>query len=111
MLTLKRGVDPDGIRPELLIGLQALDGCICKAVGGPYHRVVITSVRGDKHGEKSLHRYGFAADVRSHGYTEDHKRQILADFFECLPEHYDVILENPGQANEHFHLEYDRRVY
>jgi len=59
-----------------------------------------------KHGTNSYHYKGLAADLRTkHVKTEDEKKAILDDIRASLNFQWDVLYENPGGDNQHFHLE------
>ena len=57
-------------------------------------------------GLEDPHHFGNAYDVRSHDLSDIHKRQFLANLNDFLSkEHFYFFLEDPGTANEHFHLQ------
>ncbi len=69
---------------------------------------VITSAVDGRHSTNSKHYKGFAYDLRSKHLPDlTTKRAILRDIKAELDEEFDIILEAVGQANEHYHLEYD----
>ncbi len=69
---------------------------------------VVTSLNDGTHGSNSLHYADKAADIRSHHLTPETKQKVL-QFAERIlnPQGFDVILEQPGKPNEHFHCEFD----
>lgn len=69
---------------------------------------VITSISDGKHGYKSLHRFGYAFDLRTKNIHDSiSKNAVVEDFKNCLGPNYDVILEGFGEDWEHIHVEYD----
>lgn len=106
MIFTKDGVSIDYIQPELLFGLWVAD----RVWGSRFHRppFVITSISDGEHRVGSRHYAGQAADIRSHDLTTDGKTEVLADLRAALePLGFDVLLEDIGLPNEHFHIEYD----
>jgi len=70
--------------------------------------LVFTSGVDGKHGYRSKHYRGDAVDVRSkHLRLLPTKLKVLNSIREILGTSYDVILEDEGQPNEHYHIEYD----
>ncbi len=66
----------------------------------------ITSINDGKHSHTSLHYDGGAADIRSNWF--EYPNTVLERCFRALgrcPD-FDMILEDAGKENEHFHLEY-----
>lgn len=71
------------------------------------YEFVKTSIADGEHGEGSLHPSGEAFDFRSkHIPLVERKKAILKEIQESLTQDFDVLLENIGEPNEHFHLEY-----
>jgi len=69
---------------------------------------VITSCNDSTHGLHSLHYSDAAFDFRSkHISKTEEKQQILNSIKEALTSDFDVLLEEAGTDQEHFHLEYD----
>lgn len=64
--------------------------------------LVITGARDGMHSAGSLHYYGFAVDLRTHYFTEDVKRSVIAELKLKLGQDYDVITHST-----HCHVEYD----
>lgn len=101
MVKLKAGVDLRGVRPEMLFAL-----IVAKDIYSTYGLdCVVTSVVRPPE-PKSLHDDGLAIDLRSKVVPRAHLDPILAALKESLPG-FDVILEDRGGENEHFHLEHD----
>lgn len=104
MIALKAGVSIDGLRPELVFGLFALHEIFKENLASFF---CITSCTDGEHSRSSLHYSGLAADVRSKHLSHTQKAAILNAFRGACDESFDLILEAPGQPNEHFHLEFD----
>jgi hypothetical protein len=69
---------------------------------------VITSCNDSTHGIHSLHYSDSAFDFRSkHISSAEEKQQIVNLIKEALTADFDVLLEELGTDQEHFHLEYD----
>lgn len=69
---------------------------------------VITSLNDSKHGVNSLHTSDRAFDCRSkHISTLELKKTILAEIKAALTADFDVVFEDEGGDNEHYHIEYD----
>ena len=69
---------------------------------------VITSCNDSTHGLHSLHYADAAFDFRSkHILKTEEKQQMLSLIKEALTADFDVLLEDAGTDQEHFHLEYD----
>ena len=72
------------------------------------YEFIITSCNDSKHGLHSLHYSDAAFDFRSkHISKTEEKQQILSLIKEALTADFDVLLEEAGADQEHFHLEYD----
>ena len=72
--------------------------------------VVVTSMRDGKHSANSLHYSGMAVDIRSKHLTQEESRKVFFALRNDLGPDYDVLLENEGKENEHFHVEADKKV-
>lgn len=69
---------------------------------------VITSANDGTHMTGSLHYKNLAIDVRSHDLGSlDQKHEVLQKMKSVCGPDYDILFENPGEDNEHFHLEFD----
>lgn len=104
MISIKEGAKIIGIQSESILGL-----CIVSKVFEKFVvELVITEVTGGAHKTGSLHYAGLAVDIRSKNITDDLlKKLILENCKSRLGKNFDMILENEGQDNEHFHLEVD----
>lgn len=72
------------------------------------HEFVVTSCNDSTHSEHSLHYSDSAFDFRSkHIPASVDKQNILSQIKAALTGDFDVLLEQAGTDNEHFHLEYD----
>lgn len=71
------------------------------------HRLVVTSAWDFTHGQNSFHHYGMAVDFRSQEIPTGMKATILARLKQALGGEFDVILEDLGGGNEHFHVEWE----
>lgn len=89
--------------PELLEGLAGAARVFGRA-GLP---VIVTSLNDGRHRNGSFHYSGRAADLRSKHVARDQKGPMLEALRAELGERFDVLLEDVGGANEHFHLEFD----
>lgn len=98
-MRLKPGVDVSAIKPEIMIAIMVINS-VCHEHGVD---CVVTSVRDGKHGPKSLHRFGYAADIRTRGIAQ--KAQFASDVKNRLSNDYDVVLEK-----DHLHVEYDPEI-
>jgi hypothetical protein len=99
-MKFKEGVNPFGIRPELMIGLIIIDN-IYKNFGP---ELVVTSINDSKHSLTSLHYSGQAADLRTHYFTGATQVSLVAEAIrDALGRNpdYDVVIEK-----DHIHFEY-----
>lgn len=99
-MKFKSGVNPSGIKPELMIGLIVVDSVY--RVFGP--ELVITSLNDSKHSLTSLHYSGQAADLRTHYFTGPTQVDLVASAIRSALGHntdYDVVIEK-----DHIHFEY-----
>ena len=74
--------------------------------------MTVTSARDGNHsGPNDPHKRGEALDFRSKHLTADEKARVLADIQRVLyaePRRFYAFLEDPGQPNEHFHVQLRR---
>jgi len=98
-MRLKDGVSLNGIKPEVVVAL-----IVCNDIFKNYGQdMVVTSVMDGTHGSKSLHRYGYAVDIRTRNFQyQSDIDLVVKDMKEYLTEDYDIIKES-----DHIHLEYD----
>jgi hypothetical protein len=103
-MRLKPGVKIAGLKPETVLGLLIVEAVFLRYG----EECWLTAVVDGKHMLGSRHGNGYAADLRSkHLKTLALKINILNDLKEYLGADFDVVLENQGKENEHFHCEYD----
>lgn len=96
-MKLKKGVNPSGIRPELMLALFIADG----VWAGLGEELVVTSLNDSFHSKTSLHYSGQGADLRTRYFTDvevaaNELRTALGN-----NPNYDVIVES-----DHIHLEW-----
>lgn len=101
-MRLKPGVKLAGLVPQMAIAATVVRDAYADFKCEP----TITSCNDSKHGVDSLHFVGRALDFRTHDFTGD-KQLLLAELKTDLGSNFDVLLEDPGGANEHIHVEYD----
>ena len=109
-LKFKVGVNQAGVVPEMNLGIQV----VCSVYTAHHLDCIITSMHDGTHGDNSLHSRGGlcrAVDFRTkHIPSGIQKTMIVGEIKENLGENYDVILEHENEANEHVHVEWDRKV-
>ena len=103
-MKLKTGVKVGRIQPELVLGLVVANTIHQEITGEP---LVVTSLADGKHKNTSLHYKGLAADIRSHDLNTAQKTHFSGAMKLALGSEFQLILEDEGKANEHYHLEYD----
>jgi hypothetical protein len=103
VVRVKPGVEFTVIAPGGFRMLAAFDDC-CQKVGVD---LWITSACDGVHsGPTDPHKRGEAYDLRSHGFTEDQKDDILTTVMGYLGwDDFYGFLEAPGTENEHFHFQ------
>ena len=103
MIRFKQGVKWQGVSPELVLAILAIDGIISPRTFD--NACWITSIRDGVHSKESRHYIGEAFDCRSKSILAGFsKKDVLEDLKNTLPG-YVVLLENEGQDNEHFHIQ------
>ena len=101
MLIFKRGVRASGLKEEMLVALDVATDVFSRLEKD----CIVTSARGDKHGDHSHHYKGHAVDLRRKHLDSDQQAKILLiDLENDLGPGYQVVLES-----DHFHIEYDPR--
>lgn len=101
MLSLKQGVEINGLQPEILLGI-----IIVNSVFSLYgYSTVITSLMEGQHMEGSKHYKGLAVDIRSHIIDQEELSKIIVMCQNALGENFKLILEDTGLPNEHLHLQ------
>lgn len=104
-MSLKTGVSPTGIKPEMVLA----DSIVAEAFHRAGLECIRTSINDGVHGRGSLHAFGYAIDYRTK-HVPDEDVVALADEIRAnLGRLYDVILEDQGGSNEHLHVEWDPR--
>lgn len=100
------------IKANVRFGSNVFAMCIASQVVDGIFRSIerdctITSANDSTHSATSLHSKDGAIDVRSKILTEAEKDWVLSEMKTRLNDGYDILLENRGKEQEHFHLEYD----
>jgi hypothetical protein len=106
VIALKPGCSVTGLQPEALAAWIILAPIFAEHAIPLY----ITSARDGSHHPGSLHGLGLALDIRSstkYGCPLGVDEAILRDGKEALGPQYDFILEDVGDPNVHFHVEFD----
>lgn len=102
MLEFKKGVRITGVRPEIVLAIQVVEGCF-HFFEGTY--CVVTSVCEGKHSRTSLHHSGAAVDFRIKHIGGDEPELtiecIVEDIRAALTDEFDVVLEKT-----HIHVEF-----
>ena len=94
---LKKGVDPTGISPEILLAL-----IIAIPIFRKYNSdVVITALRDGKHSKHSRHYSGDAEDFRIWYLAVSNRPKVEQELQKALGPHYFVRLEK-----DHLHVAY-----
>ena len=106
MIFIKNGVIFKRLKPEIYGLFPLLD-----RLWSEYKIFcVITSANDGKHKIGSLHYQDDALDVRSKNLpSEQIKHDVHALLMHKLGGDYDVLFEFPGQPQEHFHIEFDKK--
>lgn len=100
MVTLKTGVNPIGLRPEILLAIIVADN-IYKAEG---FDLVITSLNDSAHADTSRHYQGMAVDLRTRDFSGEIARMITVKLRAALGRQY-LVLNEPN----HIHISYKPR--
>lgn len=100
---IKAGVDLSKLAPQWGVAYPMIQ-YIFHEFG---YACVITSGNDGQHMPTSLHYSGKALDFRTKHMAVVDKAPVRNAIKAALGEHWDVILEAVGQANEHAHIEYD----
>ena len=98
-MKLKNGVNPFGIKPELLLALNIAD----RVWLDHGQELVVTSLNDSRHSRTSLHYAGCAADLRTRYFSENEKVIVADELRQALGgnKDFDVIVEST-----HIHIEY-----
>ena len=100
-MTIKPGAKIRGIRPELAIALQIIDG-IYRAHG---LELMITEGTGATHMAGSLHYVGQAADLRSSNVPTAIHDPVINEIRTALGAEFDFVVEA-----DHFHVEFQPKT-
>jgi hypothetical protein len=111
MYQLKAGAKIENMLPEILIGIQILDGVIQtlilkKSIPVDYV-MTITEITGGKHMTGSKHYLGLGVDVRSKDMSAFAKQEFVRLARIRLTSLFYIFLEGENTKNEHFHLQYN----
>lgn len=105
LIKFKKSVFLPFISSEMLRGLWYFSNIVKEVT--PTSEITVTAVLDGLHKEGSLHPLGKAVDIRSHVYSKELIAKILQKFTERHRNEFDLLWEDAGLPNEHFHLEYD----
>ena len=109
MIMVKSGVVFKALHKEIYNVFPVIEHAFAPyGVQGVY--AVITSANDGQHMTTSKHYADLAIDLRSKHLRPEDKPKVLAALESALGPDYDIILECPGQPNEHFHCEYDPKA-
>ena len=97
-LRIKHGVSMNGIKPEMVMGINIAHGYF-ESMG--IREMVVTSIVDGRHGSGSLHYVGYAADVRIWAIESDGLAEFTEGLAEELGAEFDVVLEK-----DHIHIEF-----
>ncbi len=102
MISVKQGVRLEEIS-GIIIGFMVV-ASVLHSYG--YGTIITAGIDGD-HMKTGLHYKGLALDLRSkHIESLEQKQEILGVCKQALQSNYDFFIENLGQDDEHFHLEF-----
>ena len=101
MISIKAGASIRGIRSEMLLALQIVEGVYAQ------HQIplVITEGTGGTHSEGSLHYVGLALDLRSSNVSDNLKAGIVSELKQLLGAEFDFVVEG-----DHFHVEFQPKA-
>ena len=102
-ITLEKNVSLSDLKPQTLVAVMSA-WAIFISLGA--NEFVLTSVNDGIHSRKSLHRFGYAVDIRIWVLTEAKRVMAAKKIADALGKHFDVVLEP-----DHLHIEYDPKVY
>ena len=105
MIRYKADVKIQGIRPEVVAAIFVAEGILAQFSVEAF----ITSVGDGTHSKKSKHYFGCAFDLRSKDLTPDQKQIVLNELRDALTSEFTVFLEQEGEANEHFHIQFGKK--
>ncbi|GAB5451823.1 MAG: hypothetical protein Hals2KO_21510 [Halioglobus sp.] len=94
----EQAVELDGLQPETVLAIL-ITYLVFTNHG---YEFCLTSVKDGVHGNKSLHRFGYAFDSQTHHIPLDTSKMIETTVRQCLGREYDVVLKET-----HLHVEFD----
>jgi hypothetical protein len=101
MIRLKTGVNPIGVRPEVLLIIMIADQVYTEYK----HACIVTSINDSTHSDTSRHYQGMAVDFRTKHLPNDAiAREIAEELRKRLGRHYLVLFEH-----NHIHVSYKPR--
>lgn len=98
-IRLEKRVKLSDLKPQTILAVT-IAWAIYAQLGAK--EFVITSVNDSTHSAKSLHRFGYAVDIRIWVLSEDHRAVAVQMIGEAMGRDFDVVLEK-----DHIHIEYD----
>lgn len=101
-IKIKTGVVFKEFNDPFIRVLNALDG-LGTLFGKPR---TITSANDGKHMKTSLHYENLAWDTRTRDLPEDKKQRFLFELKTRLGSGFIVLLERPGEPEEHIHIQF-----
>ena len=99
-LKFKEGVTLRGLKAETLLAMQVATDVVKEQEGKD---CIITSITDGVHSKGSVHKDGYAFDMRAHHLSNPSK--VAAALKARLTSGYDVLLESIGKPNMHIHVE------
>jgi hypothetical protein len=106
MIRYKDGIITDGLRSQII-------GLFCKIdIIFHEHGAHMTITCGlDGHPEDDPHSHGFAVDLRTHDLAIGDRSNVRDEIATMAGPDYTVLLEYPGGANEHIHVQYRKDLW
>ena len=101
-IALKDGVRLSDLKPQTLMAVMVA-WAIFAILGA--NEFILTSVNDSVHSPKSLHRFGYAVDVRIWVLPEPKRIMATRKIADALGDDFDVVLES-----DHLHIEYDPKA-
>jgi len=101
MFKLKTGVNPTGIKAELLLVIMVAN----EVYRDRGYDCVVTSINDSTHSQTSRHYQGCAVDFRTRNFPNDGiAREVTEEIRQRLGRHYMVLFER-----NHIHVSYKPR--
>lgn len=108
----KAGVNLSTLRPEMEDALLTIVAAYKTVLGDEYIPTITSGDDYDGHMEGSAHYSGAALDFRLKDIEDPYQREMVAYAVrEGLGEKFFVDHENPGEDNEHLHVQMRRGTY